>query len=108
MHGCRESDRSIVPTKRLTTITGVCAMAEDVEGRGLAQGKPDEHTRGRTQCRSARQRALARLRQAARRDPAKPLTALWHHVDDVNRRREASYGLNREAAPGVDGQTWAA
>jgi group II intron reverse transcriptase/maturase len=36
------------------------------------------------------------------------LTALWHHVYDVNRLREAYYGLNREAAPGVDGQTWAA
>jgi group II intron reverse transcriptase/maturase len=36
------------------------------------------------------------------------LTALGHPVYDVTRRREAYYGLNREAAPGVDGQTWAA
>ena len=35
------------------------------------------------------------------------LTALWHHVYDIDRLREAYYGLNREAAPGVDGQTWA-
>ena len=82
--------------------------AEAVEGRELAKGKTGEHTRVRTQCRSARQRALDRIRQAARRDRAKPLTALWHHVYDVNRLREAYYGLNRKAAPGVDGQTWAA
>ena len=87
---------------------GRTAMAEDVEGRELAKGKTDEQTRVRTQRRSALQRALDRLRQAARRDHAKPLTALWHHVYDINRLREAYDGLNRDAAPGVDGQTWAA
>jgi RNA-directed DNA polymerase len=97
MYGCRESDRSIVPTKRLNNITGGGSMAEDVEGRGLAKGKTDEQTRVRTQCRRALQRALDRLRQAARRDHAKPLTALWHHVYDVNRLREAAYGENLEA-----------
>jgi hypothetical protein len=84
------------------------AMAEDVAGRELAKGKTDEQTRVRTQRRSALQRALDRIRQAARQDHAKPLTALWHHVYDINRLREASEGLNREAAPGVDGQPWAA
>lgn len=83
-------------------------MAEDVEGRGLAKGKTGEQTRVRTQCRSALQHALDRLRQAARRDHTKSLTALWHHVYDINRLREAYHGLHREAAPGVDGQTWAA
>jgi group II intron reverse transcriptase/maturase len=38
----------------------------------------------------------------------KPLTALWHHVYEVDRLREAYAGLNRDAAPGVDGQTWTA
>jgi group II intron reverse transcriptase/maturase len=82
-------------------------MAEDVEGRELAQGKTGEQTRGRTPRRSALQRALDRLRQAARRDHAKPLTALWPHVYDLNQLREAYDGLHREAAPGGDGQTWA-
>jgi hypothetical protein len=83
-------------------------MAEDVEGRELAKGKTGEHTRVRTQCRSALQRALDRRRQAARRDHAKPLTALWPQVYDINQLREAYNGLNRAAAPGVAGQTWAA
>ena len=82
--------------------------AEAVEGRELAKGKTGEHTRVRTQRRSALQRALDRRRQAARRDHAKPLTALWHHVYDSNRLREAYDGRNRDAAPGGDGQTWAA
>jgi retron-type reverse transcriptase len=36
------------------------------------------------------------------------LTALWHPVYDIDRLREAYYGLNRDAAPGIDGQPWAA
>jgi len=36
------------------------------------------------------------------------LTALWHHVYDIHRLREAYHGLHREAAAGGDGQTWAA
>jgi RNA-directed DNA polymerase len=83
-------------------------MAEDVEGRELAKGKTGEQNRVRTQSRSALHRALDRIRQAAQRDHAKPLTALWHHVYDINRLRGAYDGLNRDAAPGVDGQTWAA
>ena len=116
MHGGRESDSSIVPTKRPNKVEGQTTMrsreqaaaAEAVEGRELAKGKTGEQTRVRTQRRSALQRALDRIRQAARRDHAKPLTALWHHVYDIDRLREAYDGLNRDAAPGVDGQTWAA
>jgi RNA-directed DNA polymerase len=36
------------------------------------------------------------------------VTALWHHVYDIDRLREAYHGLNRDAPPGVDGQPWAA
>jgi retron-type reverse transcriptase len=36
------------------------------------------------------------------------LTALWHPVYDLDRLREADDGLNRDAAPGRDGQSWAA
>jgi retron-type reverse transcriptase len=115
-HGGRESDRSRVPRKRPHKVEGRTTRrsraqteaAEAVEGRERAKGKTGEHTRVRTQCRSALHRALDRRRQAARRDHAKPWTALWHHVYDVNRLREAYDGLNREAAPGVEGQTWAA
>jgi RNA-directed DNA polymerase len=82
--------------------------AEAVEGRELAKGKPAEPTRVRTQCRSALHRALDRIRAAARRNRGRPLTALWPHVYDIGRLREAYDGLTRDAAPGIDGQTWAA
>jgi RNA-directed DNA polymerase len=82
--------------------------AEVVEGRELAKGKSVEQTRVRTQCRSALPRALDRIRAAARKGRTMRLTALWHHVYDIDRVREAYHGLNRDATPGVDGQTWAA
>ena len=81
--------------------------AEAVEGRELAKGKTVEPTRVRPQRRSALHRALDRIRAAARKDRAMPLTALGHHVYDIDRLREAYYGVNRDASPGVDGQTWA-
>lgn len=33
-------------------------------------------------------------------------TALWHHVYDKDRLREAFYGLKHKGAKGVDGETW--
>jgi RNA-directed DNA polymerase len=83
------------------------ATAEVVEGRELAKGNPGQQNRVRTQRRTALSRALDRVRQAAK-DSARRLTALWHHVYAIDRLREAYYSLNHDAAPGVDGQTWAA
>jgi RNA-directed DNA polymerase len=52
--------------------------------------------------------ALERIRQAARRDRTLRFTALLHHVYHPDRLRQAYFRLKREAAPGVDGQTWRA
>jgi group II intron reverse transcriptase/maturase len=51
---------------------------------------------------------LERIRQAAGRDKALRLTALWHHVYNVDHLREAYLALKPGAAAGVDGQTWQA
>jgi RNA-directed DNA polymerase len=83
------------------------ATAEVVEGRELAKGTSGQQNRVRTQGRAALSRALDRVRQAAK-DRGKRVTALWHQVYSIDRLREAYYSLNHEAAPGVDGQTWAA
>lgn len=52
------------------------------------------------------QSALERIRQAASRDRTLQFTTLWHHVYNPDRLREAYFGLKRNAAPGVDGETW--
>jgi len=52
--------------------------------------------------------AWDRIRQAAKTDKGRRFTALLHHVYDIETLREAYFGLKRDAAPGVDGETWQA
>jgi len=49
---------------------------------------------------------MERIRQAACRDKKLRFTTLWHHVYNIDHLREAYFSLNRNAAPGVDGETW--
>ena len=82
------------------------ATAEVGEGRELAKGNAGQQNRIRTQRRAALSQVLDRVRQAAK-ESGKRLTALWHPVYAIDRLREAYNSLNHNAAPGVDGQTWA-
>lgn len=50
--------------------------------------------------------ALDRIRQAARRDKKLRFTNLFHHVYAADRLRQAYLELKKQAAPGIDGQTW--
>ena len=51
---------------------------------------------------------LGRVRQAACRDKQLKFTSLWHHVYSIDRLRQAYLACKRNAAAGVDGQTWQA
>jgi len=51
-------------------------------------------------------KARERIRQAANRDRKMQFTSLWHHVYNIEALRTAYYSLKRDAAPGVDGETW--
>lgn len=101
-----KSDELVVPTKRANKGDGAPLPAESVEGRGSAKGNQVEQNRFRTLSRSDLQIALHRVRQAAKKDKRVRFTALWHHVCNVEHLREAYMDLKRNAAPGVDGQTW--
>jgi hypothetical protein len=63
MHGCRESDRFIVPRKPANNGRPEGPAAE-VEGRERAKGNAMEHTRGRTQGRETLSHVLDGVRQA--------------------------------------------
>jgi len=106
MNGPGKSDRSTVPEKPSNKGHAAARPAERVEGKDLAKGNSGQQTRSRTQSRARLQQALDRVRQAARKDRGLRLNALWHHVYDVERLREAYFSLKRTAAPGMDGQTW--
>lgn len=105
-NGRGKSDRPVVPGKPSNKAPE--RAAEAVEGRGLAEGNSSERNALRTQSRGGAQSALERVRQAARRDGKQRFTALLHHVYDIDRLRAAYYGLKRDAAAGVDGETWRA
>ena len=101
-HG--KSDRSVVPAKSPNNAAE--PAAEAVEGRGRAKGNSPERNALRTQSRAGAPSALERVRQAAKRDRKQRFTALLHHVYDVERLRAAYLALKRDAAAGVDGETW--
>jgi RNA-directed DNA polymerase len=103
-HGDGKSDTAVVP-KTLPNNAAEPA-AEAVEGRAVAEGKTLERTTLRTQSRVGVPSALERIRQAARQQKQLRFTTLLHHVYDVERLRQAYYALKREAAAGIDGETW--
>ena len=81
-------------------------LAEAMEKRDLAKGNPNQQNTRRMQCRERVQSALERIRQAAVRDSKVKFTALMHHIYSLDTLELAYFDLKRDAAPGVDGQTW--
>jgi len=104
MHDHGQSDSPVVPAKS-PNKAGPSA-AEGMEGRGLAKGNSGQQNAPRTQSRVSAPSALDRVREVAKRDKAVRFTALLHHIYDVARLRAAYFALKRDAAPGVDGETW--
>jgi RNA-directed DNA polymerase len=104
MNEPRKSHRPIVPMKS-PNKAGQPA-AEAVEGRGLAKGNLPQQNAPRTQNRAGAPSALERVRQVAAKDRKKRFTTLLHHIYDRERLRAAYFSLKREAAAGVDGETW--
>lgn len=106
MNEAGKSDRSAVPLRLANGVHAAARTKERVEGRDLAQGNSPQWHRHRTQSRTELGQALERVRQAASKDKGLQLTALWHHVCDVNRLRAAYCALKHDAAAGADGVTW--
>jgi retron-type reverse transcriptase len=104
MNASGKSDRPTVPGKPPNKAERTAAEA--VEGRGRTKGNLREQNALRTQGRGGAPSALERVRQAARGDKRQRFTALLHHVYDIERLRTAFLALKREAAAGVDGETW--
>lgn len=77
-----------------------------MEGRGGTEGNADQQSTVRTQSREAVSQAQVRIREAVNRNRTERLTALYHHLStDV--LRGAFLALRKNAAAGVDEETWA-
>jgi retron-type reverse transcriptase len=103
-HEREKSDRVVVPKRSPNKAERT--VAEAMEGRTLAKGNSRERNAPRTQRRPSTPSALERVRQAAKRDRKQRFTALLHHVYDLDRLRLAYRLLKRDAAAGMDGETW--
>ena len=104
MNEHRKSNGPAVPLKSPNKAGQLAA--EEAEGRGPAKGNPLKQNASRTQSRQGAPSALERVRLAAARDRRMRFTALLHHICDLDTLRAAYLALKREAAAGVDGETW--
>lgn len=104
MHDHGQSDSLVVPSKSPNTAAE--PAAEAMEGSGLAESNSPDRPDARTQRRPHASDGLERVRQAAKRNRKQRFTALLHHVYAIERLRTAYLALKREAAAGIDGETW--
>ena len=111
MHVAGESDRLIVPEKSANNRS-VPLPTESMEGRGRTEESIGPLLRDRTQCRNAdgspfvaRSRGLPGVRAAAQQDKTLKFTSLLHHLTP-ELLRASFLDLKKQAAPGVDEQTW--
>src|SRR6202043_2579121 len=104
MNGPGKSDRPVVPEKSPNKAGQ--PVAEGMEGRGLAKGNLPQQNVSRTPSREDALSALERAHQAASKDKKLRFTALLHHMDKPEILRKVTFCLKKEAAPGVDGETW--
>ena len=107
-HRRGKSDRGVVPKKLPNKAAGETpAAAEVVEGRLRAKGNAVEARMSRRSMRVYDMgSALDGIRQTARGRRGAKFAGLLHHIYAVERLEAAYFALRRDAAPGVDGQTW--
>jgi RNA-directed DNA polymerase len=102
MHEGGKSDRLVVPANP----PNKAAAAEVGEERRRAKGNTASKPRAGRSAGTDVTRALGRVREVARQDRNARFTALLHHVS-LGRLRAAYWAIRPQAAPGVDGVTWA-
>jgi len=105
MNGPEESDNRVVPEKWANKTVVEATEAESMEGRRLAKGNAEQDAVNRTQGRKGSSNGLQGVREVARKRKWEKFTALLHHVN-VDLLRASFYRLKKDAAPGVDGETW--
>lgn len=101
-HG--QSDGVVVPEKSSNKVGK--RTAEMTEGSTPTEGNEMQGNTHQTQGWESVQTKLQLIREMARREKEKKFTALLHHIYNIDTLREAYLNLKRDAAPGVDGETW--
>ena len=97
-----ESDALMVPEKSANSRV---TPEESMEGRGAAEGNLAQRNASRAQPRADALTRLERVRQRAHERKGEKFTNLMSLIT-VQLLRQAYSRLHKEAAPGVDGETW--
>jgi hypothetical protein len=107
-HGRGKSDCCIVLKKPPNKAAGAIPVAtEVVEGRRQAKGNAIADRMSRRSTRAYDMgTALDGIRRTAKGRRDARFTGLLHHIYAPERLRAAYNALKRDAAAGVDGQTW--
>src|SRR5580692_3971678 len=114
MHGREKSDPEIVAvrtnaggmSREKPANKAVPTAAELVERRAGTKGNAGQQSTLRAQDWAGVSQTLDRIRQAARHNKKERFTTLLHHINP-EMLRLAFDALKKDAAPGVDGVTWA-
>jgi RNA-directed DNA polymerase len=104
-HVSGKSDSFVVPKKRANNA-GQPTAAESVEERRLTGENASQPLLVRTQSRVARSRGLLGVRETAREDKKARFNNLLNHVTP-ELLQASFFDLKKNAAPGIDGVTWA-
>jgi len=102
---CRKSDKSIVP-KKSSNKPDTFVGEEKMEGRGLPKESKKQQNMFRTQRREDVLIELLLIHQKAKADKKMRFTALMHHIYNIDMLRLSYSEIKKNAAPGVDQETW--
>ena len=101
---CRKSDTVVVPEK--SSNKPVKEGAEKMEGRSVPKENKRQQNILRTQCREGVLSELQLIHQKAKADKKMRFTALMHHIYNIDTLRFSYHEIKKNAAPGVDQETW--
>lgn len=104
MNGCRKSDKFVVPKKSSNKPEKM--EAERMEGRSLPKENKRQQNMLRTQRREGVLNELMLIHRKAKEDKKLRFTTLMHHIYNIDMLRLAYSEIKRNAAPGVDKETW--
>lgn len=104
MNGREKSDSSIVSKK--SSNKPIQMEAEEMERREEIKGNEEQQNTCQTQCWGSVQSKLQLIHHKAKVDKKMQFTALMHHIYEVEALKVAYYGIKRNAAPGIDDETW--
>jgi group II intron reverse transcriptase/maturase len=101
---------SVIVAKKSANKNGLAdsTLAEQMEPSALTEGNKRQGNTCQTQGWESVQNSLRLVHQKAKENKKTRFTALMHHICNIETLRFAFSKIKRDAAPGVDQQTWAA